>query len=76
MWSNNSEVLILDTLKDTSKILEIDVRKLKMCIDVSMGDWIVVAGYKVRRVPVFINAFTGSISSQVGTRVVKVRSKI
>lgn len=35
---NNPEVLILDTLKDTSKILEVDVRKLKRCIDESMGD--------------------------------------
>lgn len=56
---NNPEVLIFDTLKDTSKILEVDIRKLKRCIDESMGDWIVIAGYKVRRVPVFINAFAG-----------------
>ena len=63
--SNNSEVLILDTLKDTSKILEVDIRKLKRCIDESMGDWIVIAGYKVRRVPVFKNALAGSIDSFV-----------
>lgn len=36
--SNNPEVLILDTLKDTSKILEVDVRKLKKYLDEAMGD--------------------------------------
>ena len=61
--SNNPEVLILDTLKDTSKILEVDIRKLKKCIDEAMGDWIEIAGYKVRRVPVFLNTKAGSISS-------------
>ena len=35
---DNPEVLIFDTLKDTSKSLDIDVRKLKRCIDESMGD--------------------------------------
>lgn len=32
------EVLIFDTLKDTSQTLGLDVRKLKRCVDEAMGD--------------------------------------
>jgi len=43
--------------------LGVDVRKLKKYIDEAMGDWIEIAGYKVRRVPVFMNTMAGSIKS-------------
>lgn len=35
---NDSEALFFDTLKDTSKNLDVDIRKLKRCIVESMGD--------------------------------------